>query len=137
MTMPRRFANPAGCGNKYYAVRGIGQSLRAFGSVLTRAVALPGAQCTNPNVSVSERTNGPSAVLFVRENANAPQRFKMTFTDSHSPSKRFIFAPRQSELELAPREMKMLPVQITVSGGRLFTRRENCWHTASTWTGTS
>ncbi len=110
---------PGGLGNKYYAVRGIGQSLRAFGSVLTRAVALPGAQCTNPNVSVSERTNGPSAVLFVRENANAPQRFKMTFTDSHSPSKRFIFAPRQSELELAPREMKMLPVQITVSGGRL------------------
>jgi len=110
---------PGGLWNKYYAVRGIGQSLRALGSVLTRAVALPGVQCTNSNVSVSERTNGPSAVLFVRENSNAPQRFKMTFTDSHSPSKRFIFAPRQSELELAPREMKMLPVQITVSGGRL------------------
>ena len=110
---------PGGLWDKYYAVRGIGQSLRALGSVLTRAVALPGAQCTNSNVSVSERTNGPSAVLFVRENANAPQRYKMTFTDSHSPSKRQIFAPRQGELELAPREMKMLPVQIPVSGGRL------------------
>ena len=110
---------PGGLWDKYYAVRGIGQSLRAFGSVLTRAVALPGVQCTNANVSVSERTNGPSAVLFVRENANAPQRYKMTFTDSHSPSKRLIFAPRQGELELAPREMKMLPVQIPISGGRL------------------
>ena len=110
---------PGGLWDKYYAVRGIGQSLRVLGGVLTRAVALPGVQCTNSNVSVSERTNGPSAVLFVRENANAPQRYTMTFTDSHSPSKRFISAPRQSELELAPREMKMLPVQISISGGRL------------------
>lgn len=110
---------PGGLGDKYRAVYGIGHSLRAFGSVLTRAVALPNIQCTNSNVSVSERTNGPSAVLFVRENANAAQRFKMTFIDSHSPSKRFIFAPRQGELELAPREMKMLPVQIPISGGRL------------------
>jgi beta-galactosidase len=110
---------PGGLGDKYYAVRGIGQSLRVLGSVLARAAALPGVQCTNENVSVSERTNGPSAVLFVRENSNAPQRYKMTFTDSHSPSKRFIFVPRQGELELRPREMKMLPVQIKVSGGRL------------------
>jgi hypothetical protein len=110
---------PGGLGDKYYAVRGIGQSLRVLGSVLARAADLPGAQCTNSNVSVSERTNGPSAVLFVRENSNARQRYKLTFTDSHSPSKRFIFAPRQGELELAPREMKMLPVQIKVSGGRL------------------
>lgn len=110
---------PGGLGDKYYAVRGIGQSLRVLGSVLARAAILPGTQCTNANVSVSERTNGPSAVLFVREKANAPQRYKITFTDSHSPSKRFIFAPRQGELELMPREMKMLPVQIPISGGRL------------------
>src|SRR5208282_3098560 len=103
---------PGGLWDKYYAARGIGLSLRAFGGVLTRAAALEGVTCTNANVSVSERTNGPSAVLFVRENSNAPQRYKMTFTDSHSPSKRLISAPRQGELELAPREMKMLPVQI-------------------------
>lgn len=112
-------SEPGGLAAKYYAVRGIGQSLRAFGTVLTRAVALPGAESTNSSVSVSERTNGPSGVLFVRENANAPQRFKMTFTDPHSPSKRVISAPRQGELELGPREMKMLPVQITFNGGRL------------------
>ena len=108
---------PGGLWNKYYAVRGIGMSLRVFGSVLARAAALQGVQCSNANVSVSERTNGPSAVLFVRENANAPQRYTMTFTDPHSPSKRQIVAPRQGELELAPREMKMLPVQIPISGG--------------------
>jgi len=110
---------PGGLWDKYYAVRGIGQSLRLFGSVLTRAVPVSGVQSTNENVSITERSNGPSAVLFVRENANAPQRFKLTFIDSHSPSKRFILAPRQGELDLAPREMKMLPVQIPVSGGRL------------------
>jgi hypothetical protein len=110
---------PGGVWDKYYAVRGMGEALRMFGSVLTRAVPMPGTQCTNPNVSVSERTNGPSAVLFVRENANAPQRCKLTFVDPHSPSKRFIFAPRDGEMELAPREMKMLPVQIPISGGRL------------------
>ena len=111
---------PGGLWDKYYAVRGACQSLRVLGSVLTRAVALqPAPQSTNDSVSVTERTNGPSAVLFVRENSNAPLRYKMTFTDPHSPSKRFIFAPRQSELELAPREMKMLPVQVKVSGGRL------------------
>jgi len=110
---------PGGLGDKYYAVRGMGQSLRVFGSVLARAVAVEGVECTNAHVSVSERTNGTSAVLFVRENSNAPQRYKMTFTDPHSPSKRQIVAPRVGELELAPREMKMLPVQIKVSGGRL------------------
>ena len=110
---------PGGLGEKYYTVRGIGQSLRALGGVLTRAMALPGVESTNASVSVTERSNGPSAVLFVRENSNGPQRYKMTFTDPHSPSKRFISAPRQGELELAPREMKMLPVQINVSGGRL------------------
>ncbi len=110
---------PGGLWDKYYAVRGIGHSLRTFGSVLTRAAALEGVQCSNTNVSVSERTNGPSAVLFIRENANARQRFKVTFTDSHSPSKRQIVAPRQDELELGPREMKMLPVQIPIHGGRL------------------
>ena len=111
---------PGGLWDKYYAVRSVGQSLRVLGSVLTRAVPVqPAPQSTNDSVSVTERSNGPSAVLFVRENSDAAQRFKLTFTDPHSPSKRFIMAPRQSELELAPREMKMLPVQIKVSGGRL------------------
>ena len=110
---------PGGLWDKYYAVRGVGQSLRMFGSVLARSAPVEGVQCTNPQVSVSERTNGQSGVLFIRENENSPQRYKITFTDPHSPSKRQILVPRVGELELAPREMKMLPVQVKVSGGRL------------------
>jgi hypothetical protein len=115
---------PGGLWDKYYAARGIGLALRAFGAVLTRAKELKGAECSNINVSISERVNGTSAALFVRENSNARQRYKLTFTDPHSPSKRKITAPREHELELGPREMKMLPVQIPVSGGRL------CYSTA-------
>ncbi len=110
---------PGGLWEKYYAVRGIGLSLRAFGNVLTRAMPIAIAESSNENVSVTERSNGPSGVLFVRENSNAPQRFKLNFTDPHSPSKRIISAPRQGELELAAREMKMLPVQVKVNGARL------------------
>ncbi|MGD1154896.1 MAG: beta-galactosidase [Terriglobia bacterium] len=117
-------SEPGGLWDKYYAARGICQSLRVFGNVLARAQAVEGVQSTNANVSVSERVNGPSAVVFVRENANAPQRYKMTFTDPNSPSKRKIIAPREGELELGAREMKMLPVQIPIGGGKL------CYSTA-------
>jgi len=110
---------PGGLWDKYYAARGIVQALGVFGNVLTRAQAWEGAQSTNAHVSVSERVNSQSAVVFVRENANAPQRFKMTFTDPHSPSKRQIAIPREGELEIAAREMKMFPVQIPISGGML------------------
>jgi len=110
---------PGGLWDKFYAVRGIGRSLQLLGGVLTRAHELEGAQSTNANVSVSERINAQSGVVFVRENANAPQRYKMTFTDPNSPSRRKVMAPREGELELGAREMKMLPVQIPISGGRL------------------
>ena len=110
---------PGGLWDKYYATRGIGQSLRMFGSVLTRAKELKGVQCSNLNVSASERVSGTSAVLFVRENSNSTQRHKLTFIDPHSPSKRRITAPREHELVMGAREMKMLPVQVPVSGGRL------------------
>jgi hypothetical protein len=111
---------PGGLWEKYYAARGIGCFLNLFGSVLTRAKALEGAtECTNPNVSVSERANVQSAVVFVRENANAEQRFKMTFVDQASPTKRRISVPREGELVLGAREMKMLPVGVPIPGGLL------------------
>jgi len=111
---------PGGLGEKYYAARGIGCFLNLFGTVLTRAQALEGAaESTNPNVSVSERASAKSAVVFVRENANAEQHFKMTFVDQASPTKRRIAAPREGDLVLGPREMKMLPVGVPVPGGML------------------
>jgi hypothetical protein len=88
--------------------------------VLTRAQALAGgAESTNPNLSVTERVNGQSAVVFVRENANAEQHYKMTFVDPNSPTKRRISTPREGELVIGPREMKMLAVQVPIPGSQL------------------
>src|SRR5208337_5566276 len=78
-----------------------------------------GAESTNPNVSATERVSGQSSVVFVRENANAEQRYKMTFVDPNSPTKRRISVPREGELVIGPREMKMLPVQIPIPGSQL------------------
>jgi hypothetical protein len=111
---------PGGLWEKYAAARGVGTALGLFGSVLTRAEAVPNvAQSTDPNVSVTERVSGKSGVVFVRENANADQHFKLSFQDPASPTKRTIRAPREGELELAAREMKMLPVQIPIAGSVL------------------
>jgi hypothetical protein len=111
---------PGGLWDKYYAARGICQFLRLHGDVLTRAQALEGgAESTNPNISVTERINGQSAVVFVRENANAEQGYKMTFVDPNSPTKRRISVPREGELVIGPREMKMLAVQVPIPGSQL------------------
>jgi len=111
---------PGGLWEKYYAARGIGASLGLFGHVLTRAQMLEGvAQSTNAAVSVTERVSGQSAVVFVRENANAEQRFKMTFRDPASPTQRTISVPREGELSIGPRDMKMLPVQLPIPGSKL------------------
>jgi hypothetical protein len=111
---------PGGLWNKYYAARGICQFLRLHGDVLTRAQALEGgAESTNPDITVTERVNGQRAVVFVRENANAEQRYKMTFVDPNSPTRRRISVPREGELVIGAREMKMLPVQVSIPGSQL------------------
>jgi hypothetical protein len=111
---------PGGLWEKYYAARGIGASLGVFGNVLTRAQAVERIpQSTNPNVSVTERASGKSGVVFLRENANAEQRFKMYVQDPFSPTKRVIAAPREGELVIGAREMKMLPVGIPIPGSIL------------------
>ena len=111
---------PGGLWDKYYAARGICAALGLFGQVLTRAKAGEGTtQSTNKNVSVTERINGKSGAVFVRENANAEQSYKMTFRDPNSPTGRLISVPRESELVLGARAMKMLPVQIDTPGGKL------------------
>lgn len=111
---------PGGLWEKYFAARGIGLTLGLVGGTLARAKASTGVvQSSQPSVSVSERESGTSGVVFVRENANAEQRYKMTFVDPHSPTRRPISAPREGQLTLAPRAMKMLPVQIEIPGGRL------------------
>jgi len=111
---------PGGLWEKYYAARGIGASLAILASVLARAKTVERIpQSTNPNVSVSERAAAKSGVVFVRENANAEQKFKMYFQDPFSPTQRIIAAPREGELTIGAREMKMLPVGIPIPGGVL------------------
>ncbi|HEY6293292.1 MAG TPA: beta-galactosidase [Terriglobia bacterium] len=106
---------PGGLWEKYYAARGIGTSLRLLGGILARADAVAGATTsTNPQVSVSLRANVKSGALFVRENANASQRYSTTFQDPNSPTHRLVTLPRQGQLELGPLEMKMLPVQVPI-----------------------
>ena len=68
---------------------------------------------------VSERVNGQSAVIFMREAANAEQHFKMTFVDPASRVNRPIQVPREANLTLGPGEMKMIPVGVPISGGVL------------------
>lgn len=111
---------PGGLWEKYYAARGIGAFLGLYGDILTRAQIpeIP-AQSTEKNVTVTERVNGKSAVVFVRENANAEQKYKMTFRDPNSPTGRLITVPREGELTLGAREMKMLPVQVPIPGGQI------------------
>ncbi len=111
---------PGGLWEKYYAARGICEFLNLHGSVLTRAEAVTeGCSSTNAAVSVSLRMSGKSAVAFVRENANAEQTYKMTFPDPASPTHRAIQVPREGELTLGPREMKMIPVQVPLGDGIL------------------
>lgn len=110
---------PGGLWSKYYAARGIGEFLKQYGPLVARAQTVEGTQSTNAAVSVTERVNGTSGFLFVRENSNSLQQYKMTFPDPASPSHRLITTPREGQLELAPRAMKMLPVQVPLPGGTL------------------
>jgi len=111
---------PGGLWEKYYAAHGIGASLGLFGNVLTRAqIPEVPATSTEKNVSVTARVNGKSGVVFVRENANAEQKYKMAFRDPNSPTNRVISVPREGELTIGAREMKMLPVQVPIPGGQI------------------
>lgn len=111
---------PGGTWEKYFRARGIGRLIHHFGDVLIRAHALKGGASSNsPSISVTERVNGRSGMIFVRENADTDQHFKLKFHDPASSSHRGISVPRQGELALGPREMKMLPVQVPISGGWL------------------
>jgi hypothetical protein len=112
---------PGGLWNKYYAARGIGESLRLFGNILTRAEAVEGgAKSRNPAVSVSLRVNGTYGMLFVRNNENSEQRCKLTFRDLYTSDSlkvpRMISFPSEGELVLGPREMRMLPAGFPIAG---------------------
>ncbi|MGD0128812.1 MAG: beta-galactosidase [Terriglobia bacterium] len=111
---------PGGLWEKYYAARGVGEFVRMFGNLLARAVASErSCNCTNTDVSVSERTNAESAVLFLRANTESEHHFRVTFPDPRGATGRNFTMPREGELVLGPREMKALPVCVPLGGTRL------------------
>jgi hypothetical protein len=107
-----------GLWDKYYAVRGIGAFLGMFGKILTRSQVLENAShSTNADMTVSERVSGQSGFVFVRANTESQHHFKLTFRDPAGSGN--FNVPREGELELGPRAMKILPVQIPIAGGHL------------------
>jgi hypothetical protein len=110
---------PGGLWEKYYAARAICSTIRQFEPLLVRAKPAPGPKSTNPKVSVTQRVNGKSGFVFVRENSGSPQTFSMSFPDPNSPTQRVITIPREGKLSLAGRNMKLLPVQIPLTGGQI------------------
>lgn len=107
-----------GLSEKYYVIRGIGAFLGLFGKLLTRSRALENdCHATNPDVSVSERVSGESAFVFLRGNTESEHHFKLSFRDPAGGSD--FTVPMQGELKLGPHAMKILPIQVPVSGGRL------------------
>lgn len=123
---------PGGLWEKYYAAREIGESLRVFGNLLARADSMPGgAESSNPAVSASLRTNGQEGMVFLRENANADQKYRLTFRSVNDLGAR-ITVPRQGELVLGAREMKMLPAGVRVGHALLlYTTAEVLAHGAA------
>jgi len=51
-------------------------------------------------------------VLLIRANTDSEDHFKMSFADPASNGKRKFTVPREGELVLGPRGMKMLPLRV-------------------------
>jgi hypothetical protein len=114
---------PGGMGAKFYAARGIGESLRLLGPALVRAEAAETQpESTNLAVTASLRTRPvdgrESGALFLRENDNADQTFRVRLPDPADP-RRTLLVPRRGVLMLGAREMKMCPVGLALAGGEL------------------
>ncbi|MDE3136996.1 MAG: beta-galactosidase [Acidobacteriota bacterium] len=112
---------PGGMGDKFYVARGIGESLRLLGGTLTRAEeAEAQPEPTNLAVTASlrlNRTNGKaSGALFLRENENADQTYRLRLPDPADPARRLI-VPQRGTLMIGAREMKMCPVGLALDGG--------------------
>jgi Glycosyl hydrolases family 35/Beta-galactosidase, domain 2 len=111
---------PGGLWDKYSAARGIGQFLKMFGGLLARArPTQEDCKSTNSDVWVGERINRKSGVLFIRANTDSEHHFKMTFADPASNWRRKFSVPREGELILGPRGMKMLPLRVPVGDREL------------------
>lgn len=107
-----------GLWDKYYNVKAIGNFLQMFGKSLTRSQVMDkAARSTHPDMTVSERSSGSSAFVFVRADTDAEHHFKLTFRDPVDG--RSLTVPQHGQLTMGPHAMKMLPVQVPIAGGHL------------------
>ncbi|MGC9198239.1 MAG: beta-galactosidase [Acidobacteriaceae bacterium] len=110
---------PGGLWEKYYAARLIGASIDQFGAMLARSREAPcGAVFDDPRISAVLRVHDGSGFLFVRSDADDPAQFRLTIPDLNGNGPATV-VPQQGRLSIARRGMKMLPVDLTVPGGKI------------------
>ncbi len=110
---------PGGLWNKYYAARTIGSFLQQSGPAIVRAGAAENIPSTNPKVSVTMRKNGKTGFLFVRQTDDSDQDFTFTWTDPGTEVRQQFTVPAEGKLAIRAHGMKVLPVQLPISGGLL------------------
>ncbi len=109
-----------GLWDKYYTVRGIGVFLQLFGRQIVRSHPVENScHCSHPDVHAALRVNGKSGFVFVRGNSDADHHYTLTFPDTASGAGRRFTVPRGGQLILGPRRMKIMPVQVPITGAQL------------------
>ena len=110
---------PGGLWDKYYAAHRLGAFLEMFGPLIARLKDVPGAiSSDNHNVSASLRTNGEFGLLFVRENADAPQTFGLKLSGAGNQGQS-VQIPHQGKLTISRRGMKVLAVNVTLPTAKI------------------
>lgn len=111
---------PGGLWEKYYAARRIGAFLDSYAPMILRSQPTAnGVVSSNARVSATMRGRGQSAIVFVRENADAEQAFKLKISDPSGTGAGSWSVPRHGNLAIGPRGMKMLAVNWPIGNGRI------------------
>ena len=109
-----------GLWDKYYTVRGIGVFLQLFGKQIVRSHLVEnGCHCSHPDVHAAMRVDGNSGFVFVRGNSDADHHYTLTFRDTTSDADYSFTVPHVGQLTLGPHRMKIMPVQVPITGAQL------------------
>lgn len=107
-----------GLWDKYYNVKAVGQFLQMFGKSLVRSQVMEkAARSSHPDMTVSQRSSGNSAFVFVRADTDAEHHFTLTFRDPANGTS--VTVPQHGRLTMGPHAMKILPVQVPIARGHL------------------
>jgi hypothetical protein len=109
-----------GLWDKYYTVRGIGVFLELFGIQIVRSRLVEKAcHCSHPDVHTAQRVNGKSGFVFLRGNTDADHHYTLKFRDTASDAEHSFTIPHVGQLTLGPHRMKIMPVQVPITGAQL------------------